>query len=407
MSPPATGNRHGPCRKAAAPPAPSSGERRPPGQGWPLGLAAAIVTALVTWIWSGTDQTPPSAAPAGEVIPPGSTPMAEQAMPLPPPVANPHAPRAMEVCGLGHVPLPAGVPGAGSAGGLEALPTPLGNASLAQARERLLAGLHQSDWTRARVAAQWLDRPDTEDPIIWHAWAQATLQQAMAQPDAVALSWAEEACGRLLGAGDGGQGSACRRELIHAQLRLEPDNARHWAALAEEDLAAADDAWQGLLRARRWHEVPQAMVLVTQQALPRDIPSYLRLALGTEVGTRAFALPSPGEGFLQTRCSEPVPGREAECRALAEMLVAHSDSTRALALGLDVGQTAGWPRERVQVLQQELQALASDRARWQPEASQPLSCRSVDAWLQDLQQMAAMGELPALRQRLAEHRVPR
>ena len=47
--------------------------------------------------------------------------------------------------------------------------------------------------------------------------------------------------------------------------------------------------------------------------------------------------------------------------------------------------------------------LASDRVRWRPEASQPLSCRSVDTWLQHLQEMAAVGELPALRRRLARH----
>ena len=42
-----------------------------------------------------------------------------------------------------------------------------------------------------------------------------------------------------------------RLNLIRERLRVEPDNAYHWAALADENPAAADTAWQGLLQARR------------------------------------------------------------------------------------------------------------------------------------------------------------
>ncbi len=311
-----------------------------------------------------------------------------------------HALQAAEVCGLRDAWLAADA--TNDAGGSAIAPTSTGRDPLAEARMRLLAALRQDGSARARVAAQLLDRPVTDDPMAWHAWAQATLRSAMAEPDPVALGWADEACGWLIGAGDGDLGGACRRELIRTRLRIEPDNARHWAALAEEDPSTAEDAWQGLLLARRWHDTPQALAVVTQQALPVDVPGYLRLSLGTEIDLRAAALPSPGEGFLITRCREPVPGRQAECRALADRMVAHGDSTQILALGLKVGEAAGWPQARVQAVQDELQALASDHVRWRPEASQPLSCHSMDTWLQHLQAMASAGELPALRMRLAQ-----
>lgn len=375
-------------------------------RGAALALAVAVA-GLIAWKGSGPAGIPPSPAGDGEAVADRRNAAVERADGLDewpaPAVAgiDARAPQVMELCGLDHASLPSAMDGNATAGALAVLPAATASDPLARARTRLLAALREDGRARARVAAQLLDRPDTEDPIVWHDWAQTTLRHAMAEPDAVALGWAEEACGRLIGSGDGGQGSACRRELIRVRLRLEPDNARHWAALADEDPAAAEEAWQGLLRARRWHDVPQAMALVTQQALPADAPGYLRLALATEVDMLAAALPSPGEGVLLARCREPVPGRQAECGALAEMMVAHADTTQILALGLQVGEAAGWPQARVQAVQDELQALASDRVRWRPEESQPMSCRSVDTWLAQLQEMASVGELPALRRRLA------
>lgn len=375
-------------------------------RGGALALAIAIAVAtLVAWTGSGPAEVPAhDSDDGGAVADAHADPIAQGEVQHGPPApaitgTDMHTPQPVEICGLHDAPLPAAA--SGGANGLAALPASAGSDPLAQAREQLLAALRQDGRARARVAAQLLDRPDTEDPLVWHDWAQTTLQHAMAEPDAVALGWAEEACGRLIGADDGDLGSACRRRLIRARLRLEPDNARHWAALAEEDPAAADEAWQGLLHARRWHDVPQALALLTQQALPADLPGYLRLALAAEVDVRAAALPSPGEGALLARCGEPVPDRQTECRALAERMAAHSDTTQTLALALAIGQAAGWPTTRVQAVQDELQALASDRVRWRPEASQPLSCRSVDAWLVQLQDMASVGELPALRRRLA------
>lgn len=369
-------------------------------RGYALALAAAVA-ALGAWIWADPAEVRSSVAidrdadPGVRAANPSRTPDARYAQAAA--ALDAHGLQPVEICGLRDAP-----PTADGAGGLAALSTSTGD-PLAQTRAQLLAALRQDGRARARVAAQLLDRPDTEDPLVWHAWAQATLQSAMAEPDAVTLGWAEDACGRLIGADTGDLGSACRLELIRTRLRIEPDNARHWAALAEEDPAATEEAWQGLLRAHRWQDVPQALALVTQQALPADVPGYLRLALAVDVDVRAAALPTPGEGFLMTRCAEQAPGREAECRRLAGMLVAHSDTTQALALGLKIGEAAGWPQARLQAVQDELQALASDRVRWRPEASQSLSCRSVDTWLQHLQEMASVGELPALRRRLAQH----
>lgn len=312
---------------------------------------------------------------------------------------------AFEVCGLGRISPPSGAPAEIAAGGVEALPAPVGSEPFAQARARLLASMAAQAAPRARVAAELLQRPSSDDESALNSWARTLLQRAHDSGDPVALAWAEEACGYL--PGEGSQGQACRLRLIRERLRLEPDNGHHWAALADEDPSAADEAWQGLLKARRWHEEPQALVLAAHQALPPDVPGYLRLALGAEIGTRAGALPSPGEAFLQDRCIEAPLGRRAECENLAQMLVAHGDGTQTLALGLKVGRAAGWPTDRVKAVQAELEALASEPVRWQPDPAQSLSCNSVEAWQSHLAQVAAVGELQALRQRLAEKKQAR
>lgn len=383
-----------------------------------------LLLALASWWWAGASPAPAPAA-RGEAFPWARTPLAEaEAAPpravtppslatvLPPTVPRP-AEAVLDICGLGRIGVPAGAQEDLASGGLEALPAPVGSEPLAQARARLLAGLQAAGTPRARVAALLLQRPETDDEAAWQAWAQAVLQQAQAAHDAVALAWAEEACGRLPPAAPGAAeaGPACRLGLIRARLRLEPDNAHHWAALADEDPGAAEEAWAGLQRARRWHEAPQALVLATQQALPADVPGYLRLALGAEVGLRQGALPSPGEGFLLARCREPAPGRAAEraaeCQGLAQLLATQGDGTQTLAMAAQLGQAAGWPAERVQAVQAELSALASEDARWRPDAGQPLSCRGVEAWQAHLARVAAGGELQALRQRLAEARAGR
>jgi hypothetical protein len=322
-----------------------------------------------------------------------------------PPTATPgaHRPAIVDLCGLGRMPVgdtgPAAPPDGDDApeatAGLQALPAPVGEQPLAQARARMLAALRQGD-ARARVAALLLDRPAADDPAAQPAWAGAVLGQALGSGDPAALAWAAEACGPQP------DPAACRLNLIRERLRAEPDNAYHWAALADENPTAADTAWQGLLQARRWLERPQALVLSTQAALPADLPGYLRLGLGAEVRARTASLPSPGEGFVLERCQQPLPGRREQCDALAA-LMQHSDALQTLTEAASVAQAAGWPAERLQQLRHEFQDLVHAPPAWQADAAQPLACASVDAWQRHLTQLAQVGELATLRAAARAH----
>jgi hypothetical protein len=301
----------------------------------------------------------------------------------------------VELCGLGQVLLTGPAPAGDVPPDLADLPGPIGEQALAQAREGLLARLRQGD-TRQRAIALLLARPPDEPADAARAWAGELLGLARHSGLPELLHWAEPACSQQADPG------ACRLALVRERLRLEPDNAAHWAALADEDPAAGDAAWAGLQQARRWHERPQSLVLATQAALPPDLPGYLRLALAREMKLRTQQLPSAGEGFVLERCTQPVPGRTAACAELAALLSQRSDSLRTLTEAAAVAQAAGLPAPHVQALRQEFHALlqADPLDPPLPDADRaPLGCARLHAWQQHLDDTARLGELGALRQR--------
>lgn len=366
---------------------------------WPWWGAGLVAGLLAAWGLGG-DPPPPAAAQAsGQPFPWHATPQPGEALaataanaPAPEAPAAPGAPTAVDLCGLGRLSLPGGAAADDDSDALDALPAPVGREPLAQARQALLARLRAGD-ASAQVAALLLDKPVLDDDAARQGWAGALLQQARASQNAVTLAWAEEACAYLP------DGNACRLGLVRERLRLEPDNAHHWAALADEDPGAADEAWRGLLQAGRWQESPQALMVATQAALPAELPGYLRQALGVAVRTRAAALPAPGEGFLQERCREPAPGRQQECDKLARLLLDHGDSAHALSQAAQLAELAAWPRDRVEAVTRELQALTRPGAQWAPDPQQPLSCASADGWQRHVADVAQLGELGALRAR--------
>ncbi|MFG6486551.1 hypothetical protein ACG04R_07720 [Roseateles sp. BYS78W] len=362
--------------------------------------------------WPGAAEEPAAAPPTR--VPGPALMRLGQARPGEPPApgvqatamhaaASTRRPTVVDLCGLGRMPVgdtdpvtpPDDTDAPEATAGLQALPAPVGEQPLAQARARMLATLRQGD-ARARVAALLLDRPAADDPAAQQAWAGAVLSQALGSGDPAALAWATEACGPQP------DPAACRINLIRERLRAEPDNGYHWAALADEDPAAGDAAWRGLLQARRWLERPQALVLASQAALPADLPGYLRLALGADVRARSASLPSPGEGFVLERCQQAQPGRREQCDALAA-LMQRSDALQTLTEAASVAQAAGWPAERLQQLRHEFQDLVHAPPAWQADADQPLACASVDAWQHHLTQLAQVGELATLRAAARAH----
>jgi hypothetical protein len=277
---------------------------------------------------------------------------------------------------------------------LEGLPAPVGQTPLAQAKARWLGELREGG-AGTSVAALLLDKPATNDDEAKRLWGEALLRAAYTSENAAALTWAEEAC--TYAADDG----ACRLSLVRARLRADPTNAVHWVALADEDPTAAEEAWRGLLAAKRWTESPQALESMTQAALPDDVPAYVRQALGEQVRARAATLPAPSESFVQERCQDPVPERKQQCDHLIRMLLERGDSLHTLSQAAQLAQASGWAPEQLNKMNQELQALASAEVLAAPDKRQPLSCASAEASSRFAADVRQLGELGALQARRA------
>jgi hypothetical protein len=300
----------------------------------------------------------------------------------------------VDLCGLGRLSVATDTEDYPDFTNLEGLPAPVGQTPLAEAKARWLGELREVG-AGTSVAALLLDKPVTNDDEAKRLWSEALLRAAYTSQNAAALTWAEEAC--AYAADDG----ACRLSLVRARLRADPTNAVHWVALADEDPTAAEEAWRGLLAAKRWAESPQALESITQAALPDDVPAYLRQALGEQVRARAATLPTPSESFVQERCQDPLPERKQQCDHLIRMLLERGDSLHTLSQATQLAQASGWAPEQLNKMNQELQALASAEVLAAPDKRQPLSCASADASSRFATDVRQLGELGALRARRA------
>jgi hypothetical protein len=173
------------------------------------------------------------------------------------------------------------------------------------------------------VLALLLQRPD--DAAAVEPWRRQVQQAALRSQDAQALRWAASACA----------GAACRRALLQARVRVEPDNALHWVELIDEDPAAADEAWQGLAAAHYWREQPQAAA----ERVARALPPAQREAL-PELDWAVAPEPSPG---LANACGHYGPAHPvgAACAHAATLMLEYSDSPGAWQQGADLARQMG------------------------------------------------------------------
>jgi hypothetical protein len=347
------------------------------------GLAVAVWLAVPGQVEPEGLAAPPAAAAA-----PGPLPHAATVPHRPAPfVAAAAVPKGItvELCGTGRLPL------RDSGSGTDAfdnLPDPVGRLALLELQERLLRVLAAGD-ARQRVAAWLLRQPDVADPAAQTAWAVGLLAEARAGGDAQALRWAAAACSHTDDAG------RCRRELARARVQAEPDNGLHWLEWAQEASSAPEqaEAWQGLVRAHRWHEHPGGLTAVTQVALASMQPApvaYLRARLARETLGHDTARAPVGLAWLEQQCT---PGR-ADCAQLAERMAGDADSAALLQQAAALGQQAGWAEARVQALTAATQAFHAQLPNWPEAARAELACGAAEPQLAHVEAVARRGEVP-------------
>jgi len=348
-------------------------------------LVLLVLAAIVLLVWRWTSPAPEVPLPVEAAKPP-----AEAASALAAAMAPVAQNSAWEFCGANSsVPRPVEHAPAGKAAEVLALlPPALGQQALAAARQRMLAALQAGD-TRSRGAALVLKNA-SQRAIAGPALARL----ARETDDATVMGWAVSLC-------MGGSGAEHCGGLDSSDWQnLEPDNAAADMAFVAEEPDAKDEAMRSLPQARRYWLHAGQMVAAVIKALPPSEPGYLRLALAQEAAAQEAAVLEPLMKGLADAC-RPAPAagkpRQAECDALARLLVERSDSLRAQAIGLTVGELAGWPAARLSALRAEQNALAALSPAYDPQ--QPFSCASVEAGLRWFDDVAREGEPNSLRQR--------
>ena len=295
----------------------------------------------------------------------------------------------VELCGTGRLPLRTG-PGGAETDAFETLPDPLGRWAIQELQGRLLRMLATGD-ARQRVAAWLLRQPEEADPAAQAAWAAGLLAEARAGGDTQALRWAAAACGHADDA------TRCRHDLALARVRAEPDNGVHWLEWAQEAASASEqaEAWQGLVRARRWHERPGGLTAVTQAALATlqpVPPAYLRARLARETLGRDTAQAPGGQAWLEQQCAQ----HRDDCAQVAERMRDDADSAALLQQAAALGRQAGWAEERLQTLAAATQAFHARLPQWPQTPPAALACATAEPLLAHAEAVARHGEVRPL-----------
>lgn len=382
---------------------------------WAAGAIALLLVVVVLALrLNGRGDAPAAQAhapvgaqvhtPVGAQASASTTPSAPVARPTTPaPIALPASNAAdaapWTLCGLGRVPRPPGGPTSASGfDALRALPAPLGEQALADARERTAAALATGN-PRQRAAALLLRgfyAPGRE------RLAPAVGALAVRGGDAVVTRWALTLCAAA------GRGTDCGGLPARELPSLEPDNAAAWLALAESEPAAAAEAWPRALQARRFDMHDGAFTATVVPAVPPDLPAYLVVALGVEALGIDIALAPPPLGPLFAHCRPAPPDgsvAQRECAAMAGLLLDSADTLRDRRVGLRLAELAAWPADRLAAARTGVVRLAEAQAAWAPEPG--LDCAATDRYRRWFDDLGRYGEVRALQQRLQAAGAPR
>jgi len=366
---------------------------------WISGLLICVLATLGIWLWV---RSPPSAHAPRKIA------MTE----LPAIVAWPRSTvkiaidaartRAktgeIEVCGVGKVKID---PDDSTAIGkyLEAL--------VKKTQLHWFSALRNSDDLRARTTGLLLEGILIDrgaDQVITQEARDELVQLALGANDPAVYALAFYKCG----ANDTDPtAGACRQVSASGWARLDPDNAVPWLlvaaqARAKNDMPAEADAFHHAAEARRSDSYTDSIFSFAEPEIPKDATPVERAELAVEViGVEAATAQRQYSAATKHCSSEALQDRDIrqQCSALAEILVADGKTLNDFMIGLGIGNRAGWPKERVNALTEERNALTMALMQVTPE-NDLWSCDGVSRLNALISQIGRLGEMGATREAL-------
>lgn len=353
-----------------------------------LAVLLAVLLAVSAWFVSSRNVSTHAlgvTAPARVVGTAAALAASSVRLAAPAPAVAASAPASVaqqywDLCGVGRVPVPPGLSASSpDMGGLNNLPAPVGVHAATEAMVRMHAAL-PGQGPRGQALALLMDGAPLEGLV----------KLAKETADPAVLQWA------LMKCHDQPEKGACADLSPRALTRLDPNNAMAWLLLAAREPKAEAEWWAGIRASKRIVSHASAMSAAAWNAVPADVPLYLRLPMAEFVIGMEAALPDPTLFVAFKSCRTPLSGqRQQNCAALAELAVATGNTLGLRGLGIQLGELAGWPKERTQQLRSETDRLVSVLVNATGNDPQPFSCASVARMGQWVQQRHAEGELAA------------
>lgn len=234
--------------------------------------------------------------------------------------------------------------------------------------------------------------------------AAALARLAVESADPQVYAWAYRSCA----VSTHGLAGSCQLVNALQWARLDPSNAEPWFAVASEarsrrDFAALDDAMFHVSAASvhdsGWGRVAAEMI----EAAPRSD----RLAIGTALAsqdairyeTLDLAMPETWR-YCDARAVANA-NRRGTCEKIATMLVERSTTLIGRAVGAQVGKKLDWAPERLLAWELERDAAYAVELRDASPPGPAVDCRNARRDLSRLLEIARVGEVEALKRRVA------
>ncbi len=316
-------------------------------------------------------------------------------------------PAAWDLCGVGTVPLPRDAalrvakalakaavnPEAEEVdlGTLLGLPAHMTDAAVAAALERTRAVMRGGS-ARAQAAELLIARMRVTEETD-HRFAAFPQMDELAERsgDPVVAWWSAAFCHAAI---DKNCESRVRR-----WVRTDPDNGAAWAALWALTEQNPRDALAGISASRRYATYWGAVVSEMLTAVPADVPAYLRHQMAQQGIAAEGPLLSMASYQRFTKSCTAKPNSDAvpmECQHLAGLMVSGESNMLERKLGLRVGESLGWPAERLQAARRLVEAASGLPVGTQAAGSkQPFSCETVEPDLEVWRAMVNKGEVQA------------
>jgi len=234
---------------------------------------------------------------------------------------------------------------------------------------------------------------------------EALARLAVNAIDAQVYAWAYRSCAEASLAAAG----TCRMVNALQWARLDPANAEPWFAVAREarsrrDAAGLEDAMFHVAAAEvhdpGWGRATAQMITAAPPANGMVVGTWLAALTAISYESLDLSSLQDASRYCEAR-SLGNANRRDTCEKIATLLADRSTTLSARASGIGLGKRLDWPAARLAAAELERDAAYGLELREAPQPAEPPRCADVRRDLSRFIEIGRLGEVEALRRRVA------